>query len=196
MIPGLEADDVIAILAWELAGELDVIGQDKDLVQLKPHFHSFVNFEGAHVTGDHLWSKVPVALRDLIPKRAHFVAWYLAVMGDSSDGIPRLIPAHGLRHAANEIERSDCLWEYAVSRWGNDFIRNLRLALLPFPQLVNDLDDDELVDLCKTKRWGPTVLLHRIRADVLIQVREYLEDLQLVLPDPDEEQAGVAEILA
>lgn len=152
---GNEADDLIAWLAlfWDRdRGKMPVIGVDKDLVQL------------AHLIDmrDHTGTPHDI-FRPLkkFPKRVHpyfksydDICFFLALMGDDSDSIQRLIPPYQLE-IFEEIMSYPEPWYRAVQLLGFDLVaRNLRLVILPGPwELDHELSDQELIKIVSNRTY-------------------------------------------
>lgn len=130
--PGLEADDVIAawaVLNWHKRGTpMNLTAIDKDYVQLLPMVdirktdNQEISFEG--------WrNKQQKTLQPHLSQPWH-VAMMLALMGDTSDNVPRLVEAYKLDHVIKILESVNP-WDAALKKYGDDFIRNLYLTVLP-----------------------------------------------------------------
>lgn len=101
--PGYEADDVIATLATRLAAKCVptvILSTDKDLLQLLgPCTRLYDHFEGAERT--------PAWVQDHLGVQPKQIRDYLALAGDTSDGIPG-VPTIGVKKARR-----------LLSRWGD-----------------------------------------------------------------------------
>lgn len=130
--PGLEADDIIAawaVLNWEKRHlPLNLTAIDKDYLQLEPLVSisktdfSIVSFGG--------WLlRQQKTLQPFLSQPWH-VIMMLALMGDTSDNVPRLVEAYKLDHVIQILESVNP-WDAALKKYGEDFIRNLYLTVLP-----------------------------------------------------------------
>lgn len=124
--PGLEADDLVAILVNRY--HLPVTGADKDLLQIP-------GIELSHLTGEavteaNFAKRLPKKIAPLVTRQN--VLLILTVLGDRSDDIPRLLPKGQLNTLAG-ILRSERPWEAVYDLWGESALRNLSLAVLPAP---------------------------------------------------------------
>lgn len=130
--PGLEADDVIAawaVLNWHEHGTpLNLIAIDKDYLQLYPQVsihktdNTIVDFDGWVI-------RQQKTLQPFLTQPWH-ITMMLALMGDTSDNVPRLVEAYKLNHVIQILESKNP-WVAAFEKYGQDFIRNLYLTVLP-----------------------------------------------------------------
>lgn len=129
---GLEADDVLAawaVLNWEeRQTPMHVFGIDKDYLQMgqlmdirKTNMDS-VNFAG--------WKDKQQKTIQPVLTSAWHIALILALMGDISDNVPRLIPPRQLDIVLDIFNASNP-WNEAKKLYGDDFLRNLYLTVLP-----------------------------------------------------------------
>lgn len=130
--PGLEADDVIA--AWAVLNyhlhtrPLNLVAIDKDYLQLgvQVNIHktdkTIVDFPGWVV-------RQQKTLQPVLSESWH-ITMMLALMGDTSDNVPRLVQAYKLNHVIDILESINP-WDAALKKYGDDFIRNLYLTVLP-----------------------------------------------------------------
>ncbi len=129
---GLEADDVIAawvVLNWQKHRiPMNLTAIDKDYVQLGT-LVDIHKTDGVEVNFESWVSKVQKKLQPVLSEPWH-VAIMLALMGDTSDNVPRLVEAYKLQHVI-EILESDNPWNASYNKYGDDFIRNLYLTVLP-----------------------------------------------------------------
>ena len=174
-VAGYEADDLVAYFYLRLGNRVDsVIAVDKDYLQL-PGFPLSRNI------------RVPQFVRPLFQPATWALA--LAVFGDESDSVPRLLDKYSRgADQIRQISGSDQPYRVAYELWGDSLIRNLRLVLLPYPSLlINgcDLDSETLIRLCETgSYWDPRNLVgtehllerHTVRCSFS---DEFLENLLL-----------------
>jgi len=133
--PGLEADDLVALMALRGDGAhpLRVVGVDKDLLQLPAHRLQMEKTDGTQVVLANYRKKLPLAVQSYI-KTPQDVLLGLCLMGDSSDSIPRLIPPYQLG-IAQRLMGYDPTRRFVecYQTFGEEFLRNLYLAVLPGP---------------------------------------------------------------
>jgi hypothetical protein len=143
IVPGYEADDLIAVLAMARPDPIRVIGVDKDLLQLGKK----VKME--RHTGEQVWledfiKKQPQAVMNYIRTPADVVL-VLALLGDSSDNVPRLVPPYQLSLMVDVLRHKDP-WMRAVQLFGFEEVsRNLYLTILPGPWCYASLPSEEQV---------------------------------------------------
>lgn len=130
-VDGLEADDIIATLGVTFGKDLRVIGTDKDLLQ---NVTTLERLDGTLVTIDRYAKKLPKACMPFV-KTPEDMALSLALMGDDSDSVVRLIPPRQLQHFAEimSLEDKEERVALALSKFGEAFTRNYYLVGLPGP---------------------------------------------------------------
>lgn len=134
LIEGLEADDLIALTvsAGILPAPVKVIGVDKDLLQLGDwDCFQMTRVTGERMTLSHFSAKFPKAAIPFI-RDPRDVLLALTLMGDKSDSIERLIPPRRL-DIFQEVMMNANPFRRAKILFGQDFLRNLYLAILPGP---------------------------------------------------------------
>lgn len=124
--PGLEADDLVALLVNRY--HLPVVGADKDLLQI-PGI-DLTHADGSSVTEKNFAKRLPKRIAPHVTREN--VLLILTVLGDKSDDIPRLLPAGQLNTLVG-ILNSSRPWEAVYDLWGDAALRNLTLAVLPAP---------------------------------------------------------------
>jgi len=136
---GLEADDLItafSLLYWrEFDGDqLPVIAADKDLLQL----NDFLTLSGYGATKDKdisfeaFRAKQAVCIQPVMTHHSQILL-VLALLGDKSDDVPRLVPPRRLEIMVDILQDSDP-WGSAARWFGEDLVkRNLYMTVLPGP---------------------------------------------------------------
>jgi len=156
-IPGLEADDLIALLAWKFAGkrELQLLAQDKDLLQIKGV--KITDNQDVPVTLDRFAGRLPKAITRE-PLKRNQIPLILALLGDKSDNIPRLVDrgdlwvlSRILCHTRNKA------YNEALEKYGQLFLDNLYAVVLPDPHIFR-YDQMEVFTLLKEGGWGSALL--------------------------------------
>lgn len=143
-IEGFEADDLIALLAHCNPGPepLRVVGVDKDLLQLGP-LVDVRRLDGTRVSIQDFCNRLPTGLGRYL-KTPRQLLLTLAIFGDKSDGIPRLLAPRdmatllGIYHHQKPFTR-------AYEIFGDAFIKNLYLTILPGPWCFNPVPSPEEV---------------------------------------------------
>lgn len=153
--PGLEADDLVALLAWR-HGAINLLGVDKDLLQLGTSIASMERVDGRTVTMEDWAKKLPKALSD-VPITPDFVLFYLALMGDKSDSVQRLIPNYSL-HEFRMLCHEKYRWTRAYWEYGADFLNNLYVVALPYPEIFG-LSPMDLLDAVQQKEYRPSTYM-------------------------------------
>ena len=137
----LEADDLVTmliILQSERGVHQKVVGTDKDLLQIPVPF-DLIKKDGTVVSVSSYANKVPKKLSSFFssPKS---VLLDLCLRGDSSDSIPPSLPPRSLDQAVS-IFKNEEPFQFAYQVLGEQFLRNLILAVLPGPVCYEDLAD-------------------------------------------------------
>lgn len=197
---GLEADDVVALLAWKYPGTR-VIGGDKDLLQLLPWLTNFVGIDDEPVSVARYKKRLPDSCADL-PITPELIPLCLALMGDKSDSIPRLIPPYRLEFFRNIIRDKEP-WKRAVANFGEPLLKNLQLVALPYPGVFG-CSQEETFDLLLHHMWKPEILMPNLQAHFVTALEEvigeartiyqrYLGEAEEAMPSlPAEERAAWA----
>lgn len=149
--PGLEADDIIGILAW-MHGPIELMGVDKDLFQLGTGIGKMYKVGGEPTTIESYFKKMPKALAGVkhTPENLLFL---LCMMGDKSDGIERLVPPYQL-DGFRSLALSESKWTEAYLQYGDSFLHNLYMVTIPFPGLFG-IQPLELMDRVSRGEWKP-----------------------------------------
>ena len=160
MVEGLEADDLIALVSWT-HGISDLYGQDKDLLQLEG-LRLIRNKEGTPVGLDHLFSRLPkgLGLGELpdYQEAVFRIPLLLAMFGDSSDNIPRVVPKNQIKRAREVVHSRTPYWD-AFEEYGPAFLDTLWLTALPYPGLSHGVTKPNLPNLFDSGCWRPDSLL-------------------------------------
>ena len=130
-VEGHEADDLVGILAIQEKKPLPVVGRDKDLLQLGKLL-ALREHSGEPVTMQNFIARQPKKLEGLVKTPGHLLL-SLALMGDKSDDIPRLIPPYELELMAYFLKSRDPWFEAVRYLGAADVFRNLYLTVLPGP---------------------------------------------------------------
>lgn len=150
-LDGYEADDIITALAFLYWREfdrdkLDVIAMDKDLLQMG----DFLTLRGFGAS-----SEKDISFEAFCEKQAVKVQPYLhhhsqmllilALLGDKSDDVPRLVPPRRL-DMMTDVLSSVRPWDKAVELFGEEPVkRNLYITVLPGPWVFETLPTEDQV---------------------------------------------------
>lgn len=129
-VPGFEADDLIAAAALAL-GRIQVIGGDKDLLQISQKRMQLEKIDGTILTLEHFMRRQPKTIWGSITDTWDVILT-LSILGDKSDDIPRLLAPRKL-DLLIKILNARRPFTISTKIFGEDFIRNLALTLLPGP---------------------------------------------------------------
>lgn len=149
---GLEADDLVAILGLKIP----IIGGDKDLLQVP-------GIQLTRITGEVLTPRTFLSKQSktiqLVAKNNHKeILLLLALLGDKSDDIPRLIPPKGLNVMAMLLQHPEP-WKLAHELYGEKLLTNLYLAILPGPWCYDPCPTPlELFEMVVKDQLGELVL--------------------------------------
>lgn len=150
---GLEADDLVGLFAW-IYGTVDLVGIDKDLLQLGPYLKSYRRLDETDVKLIDWITKLPKRLHYGIKWSHRLVPLILALMGDKSDSIPRLVPPYKLDEL-HYVLSSKNPFLTALSEYGEQSVlRNLYISTLPYPGLFG-VRPGELPYLLGERDWNP-----------------------------------------
>lgn len=140
-IAGLEADDLIACILYLRVTNLEipVIGIDKDLYQLPPRLAKFQDHQGKPSTLNRYVSKLPAAIQGLV-KHHHLVPLILSLYGDKSDNIKKIV--NNVREIVPVLKHKTP-YQRAHQLYGDRFIHNLWLTVLPYPGIVFPIPDPQ-----------------------------------------------------
>jgi 5'-3' exonuclease len=141
---GYEADDICALEAIKAnrANQLVALfGGDKDYLQLPKDIFLY----DAQFTDLRAKKRSLQGGKDLVEyvldNTALFPA-YLAMLGDKSDGIPRVLGYRKSGKRLLPILKSDTPYQNLYDEYGNDFLRNLTLVVLPHHTLARIPEND------------------------------------------------------
>lgn len=126
-VPGLEADDLVALIAARYA--LPVTAIDKDLLQITGV--ELLRLDGSQVSIDHFATRQAVSVMPYVNTPADILLT-LTLLGDKSDDIPRLIPPRNLSLFVKIMNHSSP-WKMAYQLFKDRLLTNLSLAVLPSP---------------------------------------------------------------
>lgn len=132
--PGCEADDLIAAFISEhcLPEPLRVVGVDKDLLQLGDwDTFQMIRMTRERMTISKYVTRLPIQVQPWIRQPEH-ILMALILLGDKSDSIARLIPPRELELFVQVLQAASP-WKKAQSLFGEAFLTNLYLAILPGP---------------------------------------------------------------
>jgi hypothetical protein len=168
-VDGLEADDVISVLAlYTCVPEIQVIGVDKDYLQL-PRGLKMMTLSGEVKTLEAFQAKLPKTIQGAVTRPLD-VLFTLALMGDAIDNIPRLIPPRKLDQFLDIMEPTEPGDRIvrALAYFGDDFARNVYLAVLPGPWVYDPVPGpQEVLDHLSGGTYWTQVLSPGVRANVL-----------------------------
>jgi hypothetical protein len=129
--PGLEADDLIALLAPKY--QLPIIATDKDLLQIPGV--QINKLDGMPLEIANFARRLPKYVQPWV-KTPEDILLTLTLMGDKSDDIPRLVRPRELAVMVHLLGTKN-RWEIAYDMFKGDLLRNLYLAVLPAPWCFN-----------------------------------------------------------
>lgn len=161
-IEGLEADDLVALASWYRRRKINkptkplyVMGIDKDFLQLGNLVH-ITDKDGIPVQYWRFQRRLPVALQRPLITEGWQVLLTLALMGDKSDSIPRLLAPRtpGLSFL-NELYSCTLrqAFERAFDEYGRPFLANLYDVILPDPHIFG-MDPGDVFDMLITGGWS------------------------------------------
>jgi hypothetical protein len=175
IIEGYEADDIIPLLFMKGIGAKRVIAQDKDFFMVPNLGNAMTDHTGV----PQFYRGLKLPKYAIAPNKPGTWALTQAVFGDKSDSIPRLLPSRrGYRELYNVLIRQapnllSAFWN-CYAEWGEQFVINLRLVLLPHPTLsMEDYDDMPNLlfeDLADGSYWDPDHFNDSILLEVLKSV--------------------------
>lgn len=179
-VGGFEADDLVAVVIQQALVPLPVriIGIDKDLLQFPRGSCVLQRAAGDRASIKNFAERHPKALIPHIRHPMH-VLLSLCLMGDKSDSIERLIPPRQLDIMV-DLLNADRPFARAYDRFGDDFLRNLYLAILPSPWCIDPVPTEiEVLNWVNAGMWWNL----QIRSDIT----EYLKSVIETIPQDEEE---------
>lgn len=185
--PGCEADDLVslAVVSGLLHPETDiVIGRDKDLLQV--HDMNLVDYHQEPVLIEAFWKGLPKTIQNEKYPAKIWIPFLLALLGDKSDGVPRLIPPRRL-DLLLDLMNSPLPYSKAYQAFGKVFARNLWLVALPGPWCFKPKpkpkDLPELFDSMEYWRLpiNPKVLEPMLDKILRLAVHSPLEDRKIFI---------------
>lgn len=158
-IPGLEADDIIALAAWKFVKakkQLQLLAQDKDLLQIRGV--CITDNKGDPVDLARFANRLPKAItRERLFRNQ--IPLILALMGDKSDNIPRLVARYDL-YIMSQVLRTKPIkkgYTQAYKEYGKPFLDNLYAVVLPDPCIFGYKEKD-VYELLAEEKWGANLL--------------------------------------
>lgn len=155
-LDGYEADDICALYALQIAkekGSAILYGRDKDYLQLPDRvFLMDTYFDDLRAKKRSLPGGKE--LTRLVLSNPNLFAGYLAVMGDSSDNIQKLLGFRERGETLIPLFTDQSPYKALYGTFGEAFLDNLELVVLPHPKiagirkedLVSMLDQGEYYD--------------------------------------------------
>ena len=158
-ISGLEADDIIALAAWKFATKksmLLLLAQDKDLLQIQGV--NITDNQGVVVDLARFSNRLPKAITRE-PLTREQIPLVLALMGDKSDNVPRLVDRGDLWRMSQILRLPKVSSRYALAKkfYGEPFLRNLYAVVLPDPHIFGFTRYD-VFELLADEHWGAGLL--------------------------------------
>lgn len=176
-IDGLEADDIIALLSWKFAtkGPLQLLAQDKDLLQISGV--QITDNQGVAVDLARFAHRLPKAVTRE-PLKRNQIPLILALLGDKSDNIPRLVERGDLYIVAQILNsnRRDA-YNRAYKEYGQAFLNNLYAVILPDPSIF-DMDEGMVFTATSQGKWGPD-LLQILKPEYADEVKTWKEKVMV-----------------
>lgn len=174
-IHGLEADDLVTAFATSglLPPPVRAIGVDKDLLQIPEKTLQMERISGEPVKLSQFVRRMPKTLQGLITEPLD-VLLALTLLGDDSDSIPRLIPPYQLDLAVSFFALPANRFSVAYTYFGEPFLRNLYLAILPGPWCFDPIPtpDDVLRRVTEFRYGWPHM---QYRTDLMDSFRSLVE---------------------
>lgn len=156
-IEGLEADDLVALATWLWNGTdekpVRLMGIDKDFLQVEGLRIS--DKDNVPVTLSRFQERLPKACQEPRMTRPWQVPLTLALLGDKSDGVPRILAPRtpGLSFLASLFSMTQAeAYLAAYEHYGEDFARNLYDVALPDPYILG-FNVDDCLEAFVTERW-------------------------------------------
>jgi len=182
--PGLEADDIVAaycLMYYQETGlPLEVIGTDKDLVQMGKMI-KLLKHDGEWVTISNFRSSLQKTVQPFVTDPEDILL-LLTLLGDNSDSIPRIakkgIP--GLKVVARLLQEKNP-WDKLETFYPLDLVkRNLYLTILPGPWTYDHIPtSDEVFDMVSTEGGLKLYQYQNIRQDIALH---YIERVKIPPP--------------
>jgi hypothetical protein len=162
-IEGLEADDLVALAAWRYGKPkrpVRLMGIDKDFLQVSNLIIS--DKDNEQVTFERFQHRMPLACQEPVISAPWQIPLTLALFGDKSDGVPRILAprAPGLGFLTYLWSMTpELAYLEAYSEYGEAFMDNLYDVALPDPHILG-LSPDECLEAFCTGFWGPKLWDH------------------------------------
>lgn len=161
-LPGLEADDLVALACWWYArpqSPVKVMGVDKDFLQLESNI-DLKDKDNVQIDYSRFLARLPLALQGEFHSGWQ-VLLTLCSMGDKSDSIPRLLPPRnlGLPYLNEWLYNSSRNEAFvaAYQMMGEPFLDNLYDVILPDPELFGFTRQDVFA-LVVYGKWNANLL--------------------------------------
>jgi hypothetical protein len=153
--PGLEADDLVALAAMtrKSSGPINVVGVDKDLLQLPMHFLKLRKINDERVTIDNFVRRLPQAIKPYV-RRGRDLLLCLVLLGDKSDSVVRLLPPRDFKPLIQLLHEPRPFG--LACQWFGDFEvkRNTYLTVLPGPWVFQPTPSpDDVVRMLDDGSW-------------------------------------------
>lgn len=174
-VHGLEADDLLTafVTADLLPKPVRVIGVDKDLLQISERSMRMERISGEPVRIAQFVRRMPKTLQGFITEPLD-VLLALTLLGDDSDSVPRIIPPYQLDLAVSFFALPANRFSVAYSYFGELFLRNLYLTVLPGPWCFDPIPapDDVLRRVTEFRYGWPHM---QYRSDLMDSFRSLVE---------------------
>lgn len=134
----MEADDLMAV-AYMLHPKGRVVSLDKDMFQVPGMKAAMVSVKSVGVQAraeEH--PRFPKYVGN--PRQGFEYCLIQSLLGDKSDSVPRILPSHSgqAKRIFAEIRTSRNPLNEAYKRFGDEFLRNLKVILIPGPPLLKN----------------------------------------------------------
>lgn len=155
-VPGLEADDLLVLAAWKAKKKPNLLGVDKDLLQAGRYIRMY-DYHGERITRTRFQRRLAKTLQSRKLLSSH-IPMVLAILGDKSDSVPRLLPPRELwllwRMLWDDVYPD---WDAAYKEFGRSLLHNLSLIILPHPSCMG-LNPKDTFEIVRNREWGPKLL--------------------------------------
>lgn len=182
--PGLEADDLVALFAIRSNNRpISIVGVDKDLLQLPFTWVKMKKINDERVFIANYARRLPQAIRGYV-RRGRDVLLCLALMGDKSDSVGRLIPPRDFQQMIELLHHPRPFRQAA--RWfgSSEVGRNVYLTVLPGPWVYNPFPSPEAVmdELDDGTWWHTERSVAPKLAEELEKVYEHFAKVRVIQP--------------
>lgn len=152
-VEGLEADDLLALAAWRFKS-VSAMAVDKDLLQIEGI--RLFDVRGEEITIPRFQKRLPKSLQKT-PLQAEHIPLILALLGDKSDNVPKIVQRGDLWRVWSIVWGNDDPWKEAYNHYGQRFLKNLYCVILPDPSLFK-LSPKEVWRRCQAGEWDRRML--------------------------------------